>query len=177
MSEPVIFIDWLGQTVLVGDYVSYPVSSGRCINIALGKVRSINLDDDGKIKSISLDRLRSEGSRWAHTGYGQKAYRDKRTGKGIDPWAGSGKHVAELAKQRNTRSGAIITYEEWSNLGIHERYGLTSINNREWEFISPVWKDYVEEYTREPKPSVITVIENLTKVDAKLIEEKIGESN
>ena len=166
MSDPV-FTDWLGQTVEVGDYVSYPVSSGRCINIALGKVRSFNWSEDGKIKSVSLDRLETEGSRWAHTSYGATAYRDKRTGKGIDPWKGNGKHIAEPAKQRNTRTGAEYTYAEWDQLDNHAKYG---VSYNEWEWVSPVFKDYVEMYTRDPKPSVITVVENLTKVDASLVE-------
>ena len=157
------FTDWLGQRVEVGDYVSYPVASGRCINIALGKVARILANGDGSIASVSLNRLQGEGSRWNHSSYGQTAYRDKRTGKGIDPHGvKDGRHYEDARCYQHKETGERLTYEDCNALG-YKWY-------IDYEYVGFVMKDYVEEYERPPKPSIITVVENLTRVPTELIE-------
>src|SRR5687768_17309051 len=79
--------DFLGNEYKAGDYVIYAVSASQSINMI--KAQVVEILDTGKVKLQPI-----AGSRWSsHSG---KTYSvDKRTGKRINPWTPSGKHIKE----------------------------------------------------------------------------------
>lgn len=155
------FTDWLGNEISVGDTVIYPVSSGGAMALALAVVDSINTYEDGSLKSVTvslLERDGSDASRWHH-GWTYTRYIDSQTGKGIDPDAGNGKHIAIEAHYVNRVNKNKISIEGYYNLPLKgTRWG-------DWEYVPSKFKDYVQQIKLPPKPRTLTVIENITKVE------------
>ncbi|MEV1109982.1 hypothetical protein AB0I95_15205 [Micromonospora sp. NPDC049751] len=163
--------DILGQVIEPGDQVIYPQMSGRSVQMVLGKLISYN----GKTASIA----RTGGSRW-EASYNRTRYRDKRTGKGIDIWAGNGKHweVEPGSIYTHPETGEVLTQEElderhplsvtWS------AYSYRGENDAAWaaryryvrSYRQGVHKDYVEKYRDAPKPVTIQNVRNIVKVTA-----------
>lgn len=143
--------DIAGNTIEVGDTVVYPQMSGRCVQMVLGTLVSY----DGSVAQVQ----RGSGSRW-RASYGSTAYRDKRTGKGINPYAnGNYPHhkVKPRTYYRNVRTDEEIDTEEY-----YRRYS----DRRLWQqmYNPGVLHDYVEEYKPGPKPVTIRNVANLVKV-------------
>lgn len=160
-------VDVAGHTIEPGDTVVYPQMSGRSVQMVLGTLVSY----DGKVAQIR----RQEGSRW-NSHYISKRYRDKRTGKGIDKNAASGKHYKVLPRSgyRHRETGEEISERELYTrypYGLHGTYGLGGYTDHraeraKWDafYDSGVLHDYVEEYTPEPTPVTIRNVSNLVKV-------------
>jgi len=167
MVEVESFTDWLGQEVRVGDYVTYPVARGRSINVALATVDKIAKDEEypNEIRYVFVTPLENTGSRWSH-GTGKSRYIDNRTGKGIDPWAGAGKHMARSSCHRNVHTGEIFEYAEYLEIFKSNRAASWS----DYEYVPAVFKDYVEEVEIGPKSRKLTVVENITKVAREVVE-------
>lgn len=157
VTENEVFWDWLGQPIRVGDPVIYPVSSGHAINMALAKVDRIVFRDD-KVESIFVTPLERSGSRWVHA-TPTSHWVDNRTGKGIDPWSGNGKHYRSPAGYRDRATGDIVSYEEYGSL-LKQRQRTFS----DFEYIPADFKDYVERREAPPKSRKLTVIKNVTRI-------------
>ncbi|MFC3504420.1 hypothetical protein ACFOOK_26110 [Micromonospora krabiensis] len=162
MSDETVLKDITGNVIEPGDTVVYPQMSGRSVQIVLGKLLSYN----GKTAQIE----RTEGARWGAS-YNRTRYRDKRTGKGIDPYA-SDKHWETRAHYLYTHetTGEVISEEE-----MNRRFPLTwgwesdraSRRKRQefkGQYVPGVLKDYVEEYKDAPKPVTIHNVKNIVKV-------------
>lgn len=156
--------DIAGQTINPGDTVVYPQMSGRSVQMVLGKL----LKCDGK--TAQIERL--EGARWS-TGHGGTRYRDKRTGKGIDPYAPSGKHYKVKPREwyAHKETGEEISYDEYRRRYPMPYYGYQypdnyKIQRQMWEHhvVAGEWHDYVESYKAAPKPVTIQNVSNIVKV-------------
>ncbi|MDG4783293.1 hypothetical protein O7614_26905 [Micromonospora sp. WMMD961] len=168
MSGETVLKDILGQVIEPGDQVIYPQMSGRSVQMVLGKLVSYN----GKTASIE----RARGSRW-DSSYQRSRYRDKRTGKGIDPYA-SDKHweIRSHYVFTHKETGEVVSEEEMDRrypYAMNEPY--YSARNRaahegrrqhESRYVPGVLKDYVEEYRDAPKPVTIQNVRNIVKVVA-----------
>lgn len=167
MSDETILKDVAGHIIEPGDDVVYPQMSGRSVQMVLGKLLSYN----GKTAQIE----RAQGTRWGAS-YNRTRYRDKRTGKGIDPYA-SDKHweVKAHYKYTHKETGEVISEEEinrrhpfrWSGYYSDARQNELAREGRrqyEREYIRGVLKDYVEEYKDAPKPVTIHNVSNIVKV-------------
>ncbi|MFC4089316.1 hypothetical protein [Micromonospora sp. GCM10011541] len=159
--------DIAGHTIEPGDTIVYPQMSGRSVQMVLGTLRSYN----GKTAQID----RTEGSRWS-AGYQRTRYRDKRTGKGIDPYA-SDKHWEVRAHHLYTHkeTGEVISEEELERRHPYKiEWGYTysrqlsadTLARRQYErkYVPGVLKDYVEEYRNAPAPVTIQNVKNIVKV-------------
>lgn len=158
MSDDQILIDVAGNELAVGDTVVYPQMSGRSVQMVLGIFKGYN----GKTAKIE----RTEGSRWSAE-YTRTRFRDKRTGKGIDPYA-TKKHfkVEPSSWYVHKETGEKISYDEGA-----ARYRASWTTGTGWD--ATKWKyhhdrgeyqDYVEEYTAAPKPVTIQNVTNIVKV-------------
>lgn len=158
--------DIAGNTIEPGDTVVYPQMSGRSVQMVLGKFLSY---EGGKAQ---IERL--EGSRWSASYSGTTRYRDKRTGKGIDPYAPSGKHysVPPRGYYKHRETGEEISEEEFRTRYPDRYSGWHSYSRDDrsrWQGrCEPgVLHDYVEEYKAGPKPVTILNVGNIIKVEAK----------
>jgi hypothetical protein len=165
VSETPTLTDILGNDIQPGDKVIYPQASGRSVQLAVGEFVSYN----GKTAQIR----REQGSRWS-TGSGKwRAWRDKRTGKGIDPYAASGKHYKVKPRDYfvHVETGEEISREEMA-ARFPSRWGWTYLDEAQqaernkWQYKhdSGEWHDYVEEYTKPAPPVTITNVKNIVKV-------------
>lgn len=168
MSEETKLTDILGNVIEPGDPVVYPQMSGRSVQMVLGKLVEYN----GKTAKIE----RSQGSRWGAT-YNRTRYRDKRTGKGIDPYA-SDKHWESRSHYEyvHRETGEVISQEELDRRHpIDVRWNAFAYrgqNDAAWaerhkygsRWVAGVLKDYVEEYHDAPKPVTIHNVRNIVKV-------------
>lgn len=155
-------VDILGQTIRPGDFVVYPQMSGRSVQMVLGQVVSFTE------KTAQVRRV--QGSRWLAS-YQSTRYRDKVTGKGIDPWA-TDKHWIEKPKTVyiHRETGEEVSYEEFRDavdrIPYHQFKLRREIMDSYYsEYRKGKLKDYVEKYVPEPKPVTISNLSNLVKVD------------
>ncbi|MFD6636724.1 hypothetical protein ACFWDN_12975 [Micromonospora chalcea] len=160
MSEKLT--DILGNDISPGDKVIYPQMSGRSVQLTLGTLVSYN----GKTAQIQ----REQGSRWSAGGGKWRAWRDKRTGKGIDPYAASGKHYKVKPRDHwvHVETGEEISAEEYRSR-FPLRWGYYNEPQPErsrWQhkYDQGEWHDYVEEYTKPAPPVTITNVKNIVKV-------------
>lgn len=167
MTETLILTDILGNEIVAGDPVIYPQMSGQSLQMVLGTLRSYN----GRTASIE----RGEGTRWS-AGHQSRKYRDKRTGKRIDPYA-SDKHWESRAVHQyvHRKTGEAISEEE-----LHLRHPivdpfslLLDRKNRDtWEgraqyrqdYVPGVLKDYIEEFWPALRLVTIHNVKNIIKV-------------
>lgn len=149
--------DFLGNEYGPGDIVVYGQSSGRCINMI--KARVLEIKENGNVKVQPL-----AGSRW--TGHRGKTYSvDNRTGKRIDPWAASGKHIKEPSYYLGS-DGNKYSMEEHRRLPWQERTTL------KFNYVATVFHDYVETRTDPVAPVTIQITENIVKfADGELTED------
>lgn len=168
MSDETL-IDIAGNEIAPGDDVVYPQMSGRSVQMVRGKLVSYN----GKTAQIE----RAEGSRWSAS-YNRTRYRDKRTGKGIDPYTASRKHykVKPSHTFTNKETGEVLRafdgeeaspeYKQvYETLYGWNFYGREAAREQ-WasDYHRGEFHDYVEEYTDEPKPVTIHNVSNIVKV-------------
>ncbi|MFY1620009.1 hypothetical protein [Micromonospora sp. WMMD736] len=168
MSEQQLLTDVAGNVIAPGDIVVYPQMSGRSVQIVLGKLLSYN----GKTASIE----RMEGARWGAS-YQRTRYRDKRTGKGIDPYA-SDKHwevergsiythreTGEVLTQRelDERHPLVVTWSAYSYRGENDA-AWAARNQYKASYRQGVLKDYVEEYEAATPPVTIHNVKNIVRV-------------
>lgn len=144
------FTDWLGQSIEVGDHVIYPAGSGRSITMIIGTV--VGFNDNG---SITLCPVKS--SRWKQH-HGRTRYVDNRTGKGIDPWSGSGKHIVEGGCHVRRSTGEEINDEDYYALQRSRGYRYD-----DYAYKPVVFKDYVERQDTPTTKVTVHVTENVTK--------------
>ncbi|MFY1686300.1 hypothetical protein [Plantactinospora sp. WMMB782] len=171
-----VLIDVAGQEIRPGDPVVYPQMSGRSVQMVLGTLVSYN----GKSAKIE----RQEGTRWS-AGYQRTRYRDKRTGKGIDPYASDkGWEVKAHYLYTHKETGEVISEEELNRrhpiVANWSAYGYRGQNDASWaarhqyerQYVQGVLKDYVEEYRSAPTPVTIHNVKNIVKVPAPSKESK-----
>jgi hypothetical protein len=158
--------DWLGNDFGPGDTVLYAAQSGRCVNMVLAEVVSINeqifdeeeyrfvpsdqatyFDSAKRRTTVTVQPLKS--SRWEQH-YGRDRYIDTRTGKGINPWLD--KHCASGGYRRDKLTGERVDDSNYSL-----RYG-------EYEYVPTVFKEYVKEIHEGPKPVTLTVTDNIVRM-------------
>lgn len=140
--------DFLGREYDVGDRIVYPVSSGHCINTVLAEV--VEIKEDGKVKVQPI-----EAARWVRH-HGRTRYIDSRTGKGIDPYRNKSA-TKEPAHYRN-RYDDTITEEQ------HRALSWLSRAENDWQWVPPVWHDWVEVVKEGPKPVTLQITKNIVKV-------------
>ena len=154
--------DIAGNEIRPGDDVVYPQMSGRSVQMVRGKLVAYN----GKTAKVE----RVEGSRWRATYGGETRYRDKRTGKGIDPYR-SNKHyrVQPTSIVTHKVTGEVIRQDE-NREAFNEAYDTIGcgVGPSKSEWVATWYRgelhDYVEEYTAAPKPSIIHNVKNIVKV-------------
>ncbi|MEU7570286.1 hypothetical protein [Micromonospora sp. NPDC049240] len=168
MSEALT--DILGNTIEPGDPVVYPQSSGRSVQMVLGKLVGYN----GKTAQIQRD----QGSRWG-AGYQSTRYRDKRTGKRINPYE-SDEHWASRPHHRyvHKTTGEVVSEKELQDrhpLVDPFSFAIDPVNRPTWEarkpyereYVPGVLADHVEEYQEPLKPVTIHNVRNIIKVTPK----------
>lgn len=143
-------IDFLGNEFGVGDYIVYPAGSGRSITMV--KAQVVRFTES----SVVVQPL--DSARWQQH-HETTQYRDTRTGKTFNAHADSASaHMQRAFGYTHKQTGEYITYE-------HGRE-LSWLELREYEYASPIWKDYVEKVKVGPKPVRLTITNNIVKVDA-----------
>lgn len=142
--------DFLGNEYKAGDYVIYAVTASQSINMIKGQV--VDILENGKVKIQPI-----AGSRWS-SHHGRTYTVDNRTGKRIDPWAKSGKHIKEAAHYK-TLDGKKHYADSVNKLPYYERVEITRMGN----YVPTVFHDYVESRTDPIRPVTITVTENIVK--------------
>lgn len=142
--------DWLGQEISEGDTIIYAAMSGRSVTMVLGTVVKFNESGTVRVQPV-------KSSRWEQH-HGRLRYIDNRTGKGIDPYSGDGKHIASEGHYVRTDTGEKVTADDKYNL-----YRRGVLSWRDVEYKPTAFKDYVERVTDEVKPVTLTVTENITK--------------
>lgn len=144
--------DFLGQEIGVGDKVIYAAQSGRAVNMIFAEV--VSFSDSG---SVTVTPLKS--SRWKQH-HGTMKWIDKRTGKGIDPYCASGKHLKSKGGYVWADTGERLTDEELSRYRAMNPWGG---RDREIKPVASVFKDYVERVNGGPGPVTLKVAENIVK--------------
>jgi hypothetical protein len=164
MSEEVEpLVDIAGHTLAIGDTVVYPQQSGRSVQMVLGELISWN----GKTAQIR----RSGGSRWKPS-YENTRYRDTRTGKNVNIYAGNYEHfeVKPRSYLKHSETG-----EELSDVEHRQRYPFVSsyvygggIKDDRYKWLAKydqgVLKEYIEKYSEDAKPVTIKNVSNIVKV-------------
>lgn len=146
--------DFLGNEYTVGSLVIYPVSYGsHSVMLAMGKVLKISE------KSVQVEPV--EASRGKHY-YGRTRYIDNRTGKGIDPYCNSGKHIEEEGHYILKETGSRLARTEVMRYG----YGQT-------EYIPAKFKDYVERVNNPTSVVTLKVTSNI--VLARVPKKELGD--
>ncbi len=144
--------DILGNTIKPGDTVVYPQMSGRSVQMVVAEYLDLV---NGKAQL-----RRKEGARWT-SGSASTKYRDKRTGKNINPHFAV--HQASPSEHwfENKQTGDRLSSHDYYSQG--GEYWRT---RGEWEhvYVPPVYKDYVEKYEKPVSPVLISNIENIIKV-------------
>lgn len=158
--------DFLGNEYGPGDVIVYAAMSGRSVTMVKATVVSIN--DGGTVTVRPV-----ESSRWRHYS-GRTRYIDKRTGKGIDPFAESHKHYAKPPHYRHEETGEEISVEDYSarrpKLPGAYRWGYNAqdlellAKYHKWRRVSGTWHDYVEAVQAGPRPVTLQVTENIVKI-------------
>lgn len=173
--------DFLGQEYNVGDKVLYAAMSGRSACMVLAEVVEIyeapksgysdweahgfELTADKKQLKVKLQPLNS--SRWKQHSEHTR-YIDTRTGKGIDPFARSGKHMTGNYYEHNDTGQKLyeddtefppefppfVTYYDW---------GAPDHTPEGWHFVKQEFQPYVKKIKEGPKPVIIEVTENIVK--------------
>jgi hypothetical protein len=150
----VALTDFLGQVIDVGDRVIYAAQRGRAVNMVLAEVLKFN--DSG---AVTVQPLKS--SRWKQH-YDRVLYIDSRTGKGIDLWSSSKKHIESGGyyiwadtKERPTED------ELRRNQGFGGYYSPDPSRRLEW--VREVFKPYVQRVVTSPAPVVLRVTDNIIK--------------
>ena len=172
------FKDFLGQTIRLGDLIVYATASGKAKNMTLGRVLTINFKDDGAVKSVQVQPIKS--ARWSQHRQRDK-YIDTRTGKGVDPY--SGKHSTGPWKSKET--GESATYEDvvvakkaWeaaqprtvnNNYSYYARPYYDA--NLYFDYVGYVYADYISIEKQPIKPVTVTVTENIIRVNNMTEEE------
>lgn len=143
--------DFLGNEYGPGDIIVYGQSSGRCINMIKAKVLEIKENGNVRVQPLA-------GSRWK--GHHGKTYSvDNRTGKRIDPWAASGKHIKEPSCYVS-KDGKKYTTEYLNSLPYWERSDIMRVVN----YVPTVFHDYVETRTDPVAAVTLQVTENIVKL-------------
>lgn len=145
--------DWLGQEYGPDDLVLYAAMSGRSCNMVLGRVVRFGP------RSVTVAPVK--GARRQHGG--RTRYIDTRTGKGIDPWAASRKHIKRESGRENTETGEFISYDDLHALSLpwrEEEARYPRAPDGPWKYVPAVFHDYVK--TSEPQVT-LTVLKNVTK--------------
>lgn len=162
--------DIAGNEIRPGDDVVYPQMSGRSVQMVRGKLVEYN----GKTAKVE----RVEGSRWSASYGGEIRYRDKRTGKGIDPTR-TLKHYKVKPSHTFTHSetGEVLRKVEGEEASEEYRTVYYQYDRSTWyggSGFDPRWKpqyhpgvyhDYVEKHTAAPKPSIIHNVKNIVKIE------------
>lgn len=155
--------DFLGREYEAGDIIVYAAMSGRSVTMVKAEV--VEIKESGSVKVQPL-----ESSRWQqHSGRHRTI--DKRTGKGIDPYSGNGKHIKELSKMRHAVTGEEISGEEFQRRREWGYRGADRIDNQEyfnWKYVPTVFHDYVERIVDPVKPVTLTVTENIVLLEKKV---------
>lgn len=174
--------DWRGNDYGVGDTVIYGAQSGHSITMVEGTVTDIynvyraeigwkRLDEGQEAPLQSWEKeaaisLRvqiqpSNSTRWTQHNT-RTRYKNRNTGKYMNPDSGNGKHVERKSGFNHIPSGRFLTYEE-----VREEFGnmaLYSHNHPDLKWIPVVYKDYVEVVKEDPKPVTLTITENITRI-------------
>jgi hypothetical protein len=180
--------DFLGNEYGEGDLVIYGASSGRCINMVIGRVVSIKqrarisngsgyknellVDRDGNpVYTVRVQPLHS--SRWSQHDP-RTYYVDTRTGKKVDRH----EHVKIPAHWTLNSTGRRLpdNCSEWylykmEPYGVGNGMGSRARSNENPDYVAQelrtysqtVFEDYIEEHEEGPKPVSITVTENIVK--------------
>lgn len=166
--------DWLNQEYDVGDQVIYAAMSGRSVTMVLAEVVEIyqakanswDDEDDPKVTKVKVQPIGS--SRWKQH-YGRTRYIDERTGKGIDPFSGKGKHMVGNYYE-NLTTGERYDYEDW-NKGIKHptfpdiisywEWGAPGKTPEGWCFVKQEFKPYVKKIEDGPGPVTLSITENI----------------
>lgn len=129
--------DWLGQEVNIGDYIVYPAQSGRCTQMTVAKVAEFK--DNGNVVVEP-----AQSARWKQH-HPRTKYIDRRTGKGINPFAD--KHIESGGYAECVVTGARLDDQYRADDGCRDGYA----GNRNYHVLGkyryvPVrFKDYVEQ--------------------------------
>jgi hypothetical protein len=170
--------DFLGNEYGVGDKVLYAAMSGRSVTMVLAEVVRIfeapkygqayekvdELGPDDKEIHVSVQPLSS--SRWKQH-YGRTRYIDSRTGKGIDPFSGKGKHMTgDYYEHRETgkrvyRSDAD-QHPEFPRFYGYE-WGTPEKQVPGYRFVKQEFKNYVNRIEDGPKPVTLYITDNIVK--------------
>lgn len=156
--------DFLGNEYAEGDSIIYAAMSGRSVTMVAARV--IKFNDSG---SVTVQPLKS--SRWEQHTTKRTRYIDKRTGKGIDPYAPSGKHTEQEAYVTDKRTGERIPEENLKAfIGggyMPWKFGTDNPNFVPHEFREyhpTVYMDYVKQVIEDgAKPVTLTITKNIVK--------------
>lgn len=168
VSETETLTDFLGNPLAIGDTVVYASTVGRSAALTKGVIV-------GPGKSGGVKVQRTEVS-WRGDVKKQIGYIDSRTGKGINPdfhkhqKRGYG-YVHKVSGEfvENISTKQYINYAEvqaWHKANPHSGYYYSSPKPPEykqnpdfiksdWEFVRPVYKDYVTEVQKEAPPVTV----------------------
>ena len=115
---------------------------------------------------VSVQPLNS--SRWKQH-YGRTRYIDTRTGKGIDPFSGSGKHMVGNYYERQS-DGERVYYEDakdWTEFTDHYYAGRWYFGAPDaeipegWRWVKQEFKNYVKKIEEGPKPVTLSITDNI----------------
>lgn len=174
--------DWRGNEYAAGDTVIYGAMSGHSITMVEGTVTDIykvyradqdwkRLDDGQEAPlqpwqdeaSVQLRVVVSptNSTRWTQH-RDRTRYKNRNTGKYMDPNSGDGKHVERSSGFIHVPSGRYLSYDD-----VEHEFGssaLFSSRNDDLQWVNTIYKDYVEEVKEAPKPVILTVTENITRI-------------
>lgn len=152
MSDEQVKLDFLGQKYGVGDTIVYAGTSGRSVQMVLGRV--VKFNPTGSVKVQPID----QASRWKQH-HGSSHFIDSRTGKRIDPYREDGGHIKVPSFYRHEETGEELSYSE---LGTRTRGNY--LERAKFHYVSTVFQDWVVKVDEPVKSVTLHVTENILKV-------------
>jgi hypothetical protein len=170
VSETETLTDFLGNPLAIGDTVVYASTQGRSAKLTKGVIVG-SARGGVKVKRTEVSSYGIRGKVGTRT-----AYIDSRTGKGIDPsfekhqergygyvHKRTGEFVNNISTKQYTNFDEV---QAWHKANPHSGYYYSSPRAPEyrenpdfvkadWEFVRPIYKDYVTEVQKEAPPVTV----------------------